>query len=898
MRPNLATLLDDYRRFGRDIAVVHFRGNRRRVMSYGQLARLAGRFAALLEERSISRGDRVVLWAQNSGEWIAAFYGCLLRGVLVVPLDAYGTPDFALRVVADVRPSLIVGDAELLARLNAPNESASVPWPALTFEDWESSLPDREAGPVSSLNHETPLQILFTSGTTGDPKGIVHTHGNVIASVNPIEEAAQKYMRYERYVHPLRILHTLPLSHVFGQTMGLWVPAIFAAEVHFETRLIAPRLVEAIRREHISVLAAVPRVMALVKTHLESRIPTLRKRLDRWHGQPAGFFDWKKWWRFRDVHRMLGLKFWTLVSGGGALSADLEYFWNGLGLVVVQGYGMTETTALITLNHPFHVVRGTIGKPLPGRELKIGSDGELLVRGPMISNATWQGGALHQRKDEWLATGDLAEQQSTGELKFLGRKSEVIVTAAGVNLYPEDLEAALDAQRAIAASAVIALETAQGPEPFAALAVRRGGNAAEAVEAANESLAEFQRVRRWAVWPQPDLPRTSTGKVRRRAVAAWAAEHLGPKSTGNGGATTGARRDWLLALIAELGGEIPATGGEELRLDEDLHLDSLGRVQLAAALEERIGTGLSEDAVDGARTLGELRALVGGKTQERATSVSALEQTQQAATPPATAKPSPSELVPAPPAPPVVQAGEEKFLYPRWPWSLPVVWIRTLFLELIAQPLVRFLAAPKIVGKPDLRDAEPMLIVCNHITAFDGPLVQYALPGRVRRRVAAMMAGEMLEDYRHFRDPERAAGQNRFMLLGPLAYVLVTGLYNVFPLPRRRDFQRSFQHAGEALDRGYHVLVFPEGTRSAAGKLARFRPGIGLLVKQSHAAVLPLAIRGLGAFKERGKGWFRSGEIEVHVGTPIQFAWNATESAITERLHAEVERLLGGEKSA
>ncbi|HWA93628.1 MAG TPA: AMP-binding protein [Terracidiphilus sp.] len=896
MRSHLATLLDDFRRFDRGIAVVHYRGNRRRVVRYGELARLAGRFAALLEQRSIGSGDRVVLWAENSGEWIAAFYGCMLRGVLVVPLDAYGSTDFALRVAADVNPSLVVGDAELLAKLTKHTDAE---WPALSFEEWESSLPVHEAGPVEGLNGDTPLQILFTSGTTGEPKGIVHTHGNVLASVGPIEQAAQKYMRYEKYVHPLRFLHTLPLSHVFGQTMGLWIPAIFAAEVHFETRLVAARLVETIKRERISVLAAVPRVMALIKTHLESRISTLRERMAYWRGKPAGKLGWKKWRRFRDVHSALGFKFWALISGGGALSAELEHFWNGLGFVVVQGYGMTETTALITLNHPFHVARGTIGKPLPGREVKIGADGEVLVRGPMISTATWQGGALHQREDDWLATGDLAEQQATGELKFLGRKSEVIVTASGVNIHPEDLEAALDAQPGIAASAVVALETAQGPVAFAALALRAGADAAAAVDAANAGLAEFQRVQRWMTWPEPDLPRTSTGKVRRKAVAEWAAEQMGTSALEGASAIATSHHDWLLALIAELGGEVPATGGDELRLNEDLHLDSLAHVQLAAALEERIGAGLDDDAIDNARTVGDLRTLVGGATPAGNEHAGADQTPAKRAVPAPMVDPSTAQgsnasppSIPQPAVPPA-PGDDEKFLYPRWPWSRPVVWVRNAFLELIAQPLVWFLAAPKIVGSPDLRGTEPMLIVCNHVTAYDGPLVQYALPAHVRRHIAAMMAGEMLEDYRHFRNPERKPGQNRFMLFGPLTYILATGLFNVFPLPRRRDFQRSFQHAGEALDRGYHVMVFPEGTRSAAGKLARFRPGIGLLVKQSHAAVLPVAIRGLGELKERGGGWFRSGKIEVHVGEPIRFAWNATETEITGTLQAQVSALLG-----
>ncbi|HUX43735.1 MAG TPA: AMP-binding protein [Terracidiphilus sp.] len=906
MREHLAMLLEDFRRYGRGIAVVETRGNRRRATTYAEIARLAGRFAALLERRGVGPGDRVVLWAENSAEWVAAFYGMMLRGVLAVPLDAYGSAEFAARVTADVRPKLAVGDRALVRQLTAavPAPSAKsggkngtfTELPTLAFEDWASSLPAEEAGPVAGLSRETPLQILFTSGTTGEPKGIVHTHGNVLASMGPVEDGARPYMRWEWLAHPLRFLHTLPMSHVFGQTMGLWVPAIFAAEVHFESRLVAARMAETIRRERISVLAAVPRVMALLKTNLEATRPGLTERLEAAKGIKA----WRRWWRFREVHRDFGLKFWALISGGGALAGPLEQFWNGLGFVVVQGYGMTETTALITLNHPFHVARGTVGKPLPWREVKIDADGEVLVKGPMISGATWTGGELRKREDEWLATGDLAEQLATGELKFLGRKGETIVTAAGVNVHPEDLEAALEQQPAVAACAVLAMETPNGPEPCAVLAVRGGeAAAARAVESANARLADFQRMRRWMLWPEPDLPRTSTGKVRRKAVAVWLEE---AQAAANGNRSAAAMRgDWLLALIAETTGEMPPGAGDELRLSEDLHLDSLGRVQLAAALEERLVELPGEGAVDQAQTLGELRRLVGGSALRQQAEMRADAQTEMAnavtaepgAEPELQLQPERMELRALEIA--VAPKIEEKtrYLYPRWPWWRPVGWVRTAFQELVARPLVWLLAAPKVKGIPNgLTGAEPMLIVCNHVTAYDGPLVQYALPGAVRRRMAAAMAGEMLEDYRHFRNPERGPGERRFLLLGPLAYVLVTALFNVFPLPRRKDFQRSFRHAGEALDRGFHVLVFPEGTRSAAGELARFRPGIGLLVKESQTAVLPVAIRGLGELKAKGQGWFRSGRIAVHVGRPMRFAPEESEAAITERLHAAVEGLL------
>lgn len=898
MREHLATLLDDFRKHEHEIAIVRFQGVRRRVTTYGELARLAGRFAALLEDCGIGMGDRVLLWGENSAEWIAAFYGCLLRGAMAVPVDASGTADFASKIAADVKAALAVGDVGLLQKLQAAGT------PSIAFESWSTSLPAREAGAVPGLSHETPLQILFTSGTTGDPKGIVHTHGNVLASIGPIEQAAQRYLRYEKYVHPLRFLHTLPLSHVFGQTMGLWIPPIFMAEVHFESHLVAPRLIETIKRERISVLAAVPRVIELIKAQIENTTPRLAERV----AASKGISAWKRWWVFRDVHRTLGFKFWALISGGGALVGALEQFWNALGLVVVQGYGMTETTALITLNHPFHVASGTIGKPLPGRDVKIGPDGEVLVKGPMISTATWSKGELRQREDEWLATGDLAEKQATGELRFMGRKSETIVTAAGVNVHPEDLEAALEEQHEIAASAVVAVETASGPEPCAVLVVRGGQKqAAEAVERANTRLAEFQRIQRWMLWPEPDLPRTSTGKVRRKPIAEWVAKH------GTDTAADTAKRavapqngDWLYALVAEISGEYPQ-GHDDLRLSEDFHLDSLGRVQLAAGMEERLTDAPREGVVDTAKTLGDLRRIAGGISRFEPAELNPAEvQTKEdaglhlentnvdAAFAPERAGPVWADETDAR----AISAAESRiqevpsvkheFRYPRWPWWRPVQWLRSAFLELVAQPFVWFLGAPRVSASVEVKTEEPVLIICNHVTAYDGAMVEYALPGRMRRRVAAAMLGEMLEDFRHFRDPDT----RRFMLFGPAAYWLLTALYNVFPLPRRRGFQRSFAHAGEAMDRGYNVLVFPEGTRSEAGQLAPFRPGIGLLVKQTHAPVLPIAILGLGELKARGRGWFRSGEIEIRIGELVHFDSTESEAAITKTLHARVTELM------
>lgn len=871
MRASLATFLDDFRRHGGARAIVAYRGNRQLAATWAELAEMADRFAAELMRRKIPMGERVVLWGQNGLEWMGAFFGCVQRGVIAVPLDPAGAADFTRRVMAETRPRLIVGDAELLRGLVGET-------PVLTFEEFADALP---RGPFSSLREaalglDTPFQILFTSGTTAEPKGIVHTHRNVLASLEPIEREMQKYLKYERIFHPIRFLHTLPLSHVFGQFMALWIPTLMAAEVHFEARPQAQRLMETIHRERISVVCAVPRVLDLLRSYLLAAEPGLAEEIAAADGEKV----WRRWWRFRRIHRQLGYKFWAFVCGGASLSADLENFWTSMGFALVQGYGMTETSALITLNHPFKPGRGTIGKVLPGRDVRITDEGEILVRGDMVSGATWQRGELHRNEDDWLATGDLAERDEQGQLRFVGRKSQVIVTPSGLNVHPEDVEAALDAQAGVQASAVVPLLTTAGTEPVAVLLFRGSRtDAQQAVVAANRQLADYQQVRQWRLWPELDLPRTSTGKVRRPRVTEW----VNAQRDGDG---TSTQSDSLLALILSISHATAAHAGEGARLTEDLGLDSLGRVQLQSEVEQRLGLAIEDETLESAVTLGDLRHALGldaaGAHAARSGGAPAMAGSDDSGGASATQRGAPASAITD-----RREVGEQD-IYPRWPWWAPVRWIRVAFTELIAQPLVWVLANPRVERPARLHLARPVLVIANHVTAYDMSLVQYGLPRAMRRRMAAAMAGNMLRDWRHMRN--LAPGLN---WLGPLTYLLITGLFNAFPLPRSAGFRRSFQHAGEALDRGYNVLVFPEGHRTESG-LQPFRPGIGLLVRESGALVVPVALLGLSDLKAQGRGWFRSGKLEVRVGEPIQFGPDATPEAITAQLYEALRRMLVG----
>ncbi len=872
VRLHLATLLDDYRRHGTQRAVVVHRGNRQQVSTYADLATLSERFAAELMRRQITRGERVVLWGENSAEWIAAFFGCALRGVLAVPLDATGGLDFAQRVIAETRPRLLAGNQSLLARL------APINVPLIAFEDFTATLgfpPSDASLQEPSLGPDTPLQILFTSGTTAEPKGIVHTHRNVLASLEPIEREMQHYLPYEWIFHPLRFLHTLPLSHVFGQFMGLWIPPLLAAEIHFENRLQAPRLLELIHRERISVLAAVPRVLDLLKSHLEASFRDLSARQESSRGQRI----WRRWWLFRDVHRAFGFKFWAFVCGGASLPSAVERFWTDLGFALIQGYGMTETAALITLNHPFHIGRGSIGKPLPGREIRIGEDGEMLVRGAMVSSARWQNGRMETRPEPWLATGDLVEQDRDGQLHFLGRKSETIVTPAGLNIHPEDVEAALNQQSGVRASAVVPLRTAAGTEPVAVLIFHgspdHGGGSAgrdrqeqaqAAVDTANASLAEYQRVRRWKLWPQLDFPRGALGKIQRQKITEWVGQEVIAAqeilTAHKAGAPSPAAPDALSAVIAEITRSRPARLDDDGRLDRDLNLDSLARVQLQSELEQRLGVSIGDEEFERISSLGQLRTRLGFESTT------------------SEARPASLEFPRAEPL---------RFIYPEWSWWPVVHAMRVLFQEAVMRPLVWLLAAPAVSQRGEFHaPSEPLLLIANHVTTFDAPLVLYALPAPMRSRVAVAMAGDLLEDWRHARK------QRNWLLnlLAPIEYWLVTALFNVFPLPRGAGFRRSFAHVGRAMDRGYHVLVFPEGHLSTDGALQPFHAGIALLARESNARIVPVALKGLGELKQRKRGWFRSHNLEIRIGEPICPSTQLAPEELARSLHDAVAVLL------
>jgi len=432
---SLVEYLDRFLERGHETAYVQRRGYRTVRWSYRQVADLAFQFARELDARAITKGERVLLWGPNSAEWVAAFWGCALRGVVVVPMDDVATPDFALRVHQQV-------DARLLL---CSREHAQQSIPTLTLEELADSLASHSpvAYPSATVAPADTLEIVFTSGTTAEPKGVVITHGNVLANIAPLELEIRKYLKYERWVHPVRFLNLLPLSHVFGQFLGIFLPQLMGGTVIFQDTLKPGDVIGTIHRERVSVLVAVPRVLQSLKEKIERDLEDkgCSEQFRQQFRAAEGKHFLHRWWTFRRIHRQFGWKFWAFISGGAALDRNTEEFWGRLGYAAIQGYGLTETTSLISVNHPFRLGKGSIGKVLAGREIKLAPDGEILVRGGGVAAGYWNPKNFQPvaSEDGWCRTGDVGELDADGNLYFKGRKKDVIVTPAGMNVYPDDL---------------------------------------------------------------------------------------------------------------------------------------------------------------------------------------------------------------------------------------------------------------------------------------------------------------------------------------------------------------------------------------------------------------------------------------------------------------------------
>jgi long-chain acyl-CoA synthetase len=794
-------------------------GYRRRVHSYGDVGKAARGFAARLTAAGLVKGDHVVFWGENRPEWIVCYWGCLLNGIVVVPIDYRSSPDFVRKVTDLVGARVtLVGD-EVSVPTDAPSGTSRLVWRFADL-DWHAD----GLAPDVPISRDDVIQVIFTSGATAEPKGVVIRHRNVMANIVPVEREVMKYRRYARPFHPLRFVNLLPLSHMFGQSMATNVPPMIRGTVIFTRSFNPHEILHLIKSRRVSVLVCVPKMLDVLREHITRAFPESAAV------PPAGISIPGRWWRYRRVHAAFGLKFWSFVVGAAPLPPDLEEFWRRMGFAVIQGYGLTETAPIVTLNHPFKTSKGSVGTPIAGVEIRIAEDGEILVRGENVTSGYYQGpGAKGQGPstdravdaEGWLHTGDIGERDAEGRVFIKGRKKEMIVTPEGLNVFPEDVERVLNELPGVRESAVVGAAEGAQERVHAVMVLEPGVDVDQIVRTANHQLQDHQRIRTTSIWPGAELPRTEgTRKLKRRAIRDWVQSGTSPVAA--------REDDSIEGVIARFARGRNVSGATTL---EELGLSSLERVELMVALEDRFQTRIDESRFSEAASVASLKQLVEQPVVGSAAAVI-----------------------------------EEPVEFPSWNRTWPVQTIRRLSQATWILPLARAFAHATVEGREHLRQITgPVIFAANHQSHMDGPVILAALPGRLRARVAPAMAKEFFKA--HF-FPAGHTWRQRFT--NSLNYYLAAFYFNAFPLPQREAGARqTLKYIGELTGTGWSILLFPEGERSPTGTIKPFRGGIGMIASRLEVPVVPVRLDGVDRLLPTGSSFVRMGRVRVAFGTPL-----------------------------
>jgi long-chain acyl-CoA synthetase len=607
--------------------------------------------------------------------------------------------------------------------------------------------------------------------------------------------------------------------------MATFIPPLLPGTVVFMRGYSPAEIVAQVKHARISVVVCVPKILDVLREYAVRAWPGTEALL-----RAPEHVAWR-WWRYRAVHRAFGPKFWCFVVGAAPLDPALEEFWSRLGFLVVQGYGLTETAPIVTLNHPFAAAKGSVGKVIGGTEVRVTPDGEILVRGDNVTRGYY----LNERanaeafEDGWLRTGDVGEIDAEGRLFVRGRKKEMIVTPEGLNVFPDDVERVLDALPGVRESAVIGLARDGEERVHAVLVVEPGTGVDEVVRAANAQLADHQRVRGAVQWPAAELPRTEgTRKLKRGEIRRWA--ESGSQPGGKPQPATGTGVEGIISRFADGRAVSPGTSLEELGLS------SLERVELMVALEDRYGATLDEARLAGAKTVADVEALL--------------------------TTPLPiDEREPA-----------EAWTMPAWNRSRPARWLRDVSLPTWILPLARIFARIRVEGLEHVRDLgqSPVVFAANHQSHMDTPAILAALPGPRRRRTAVAMAKEFFAASFHPKGRPLSERVNKTIL-----YALAALFFNAFPLPQREaGTRRTLRYIGDLLGDGWSILIFPEGERTDTGAIGAFRAGIGMIGARLDVPVIPVRLEGLDRVLR--KGWYfpRRARVGVAFGPPLRLQGN------------------------
>ena len=859
-------------------------------VGYSQLAARAEGVARWLGDAGIEPGDRCGILADNDAAWCAAYLGILRLGAVVVPLDTNYSAGRVATILADAGARALLAGPRLwdvAAEAVAGRADVLLAAVAGPFD----AVPDAPLTPCPATWAD-PAVILYTSGTTADPKGVVLSHGNLDAERRAAFQVVDVNERDS-------VLGVLPLFHALAQVGNLLLPLALGARVVFLESVNTTEVLRALRDREISILVCVPQFFYLIHERVRGEVARdgmlaraafaarLRvNRIARSHGPNLGPV------LFRRVHAAMGPQMRLLVTGGSKFDPAIGAELYALGFTILQAYGLTETSGAATINRPDEAHLDTVGRALPGVELRVmppeaGNtnggdplDGEVAIRGPIVMQGYFQrpDATREVMRDGWLLTGDLGRLDAQGRLTITGRRKEVIVLASGKNLHPDELEAHYRQSRYINEVCVLGVtggDTHQSERLHAVivpdqdrLRERRVVNTGELlrfeVEGLTALLPPHKRVLGYDIWMEP-LPRTTTGELRRHEIARRLNASAEARGDERDRPLSHEDRAWLddetrAAMVAAVASRARkgARVTPDAHLDLDLGLDSMERVELITELEQRFGTRF--DAERGHEIL-TVRQLVDAlRPQGGATGTHEVEE------------PWASLLSDLPPADHPVLSGllERRWLYS--PAGLIVVGLlRALLPRIEAEGLEHVPAGGAFIICP------------NHQSYLDPFVLGCVLPYRTLRQLFFVGATE------YFSSPvmRRVARQLNLIPVDPDA--------NLVPAMKAGAF---------GLVHGKILMLFPEGERSIDGGLKRFKKGAPILAQHVGVPILPVALGGVFELWPRNHSLslrlmapWSGHRLRITVGPPLTFSRDESSAEATARLREAIVAMFDAQGS-
>jgi long-chain acyl-CoA synthetase len=794
-------------------------------VTFADVRRRATAAAARLAAIGVKKGDRVALAGTNDPDWAIAYFGIVHSGAVAVPIDPALDAVGWAGVLSEAAVRAVVWDEGVRARGAALAGRDDVPWFDLNGLAQEAHDGDALPGPLVDVAPDDVASIIFTSGTTGRPKGVMLTHANftslvaALASVFPLSKGDA-------------VLSVLPLHHTFEFTCGLLLPLSRGARVVYVGEVSGDRIAEGLRASRATAMVGVPALWQVLErrilSEVDTRGPLARAAFDvagevnRWLSSNVGVDAGRL--LFGPVHDNLGGQIRWLISGGAALPrATIERF-RGLGLPLAQGYGLTEAAPVLTVSRPGNRIDLGVGKPIPGVDLRIDNPdergvGEVVARGPNVMVGYTDGDATRDVIDAegWLHTGDLGRVDKKGRLEIVGRIKDVVISPTGENVYPDDVEKRLGRVPHIAELAIVGVQI-RGSERLGCLAVAEGegdratrnDRARTSLRAAIDELPASLRPSIVHLFEAP-LPRTATRKVVRGEVRAILSRLAAATGAVGEAGVDGSLVRTVIATAAGVGLEVVHA---HATLDGDLGYDSLMRTELLEALETRFGA-VDPQRLQACMTVAEVEELVRTKAGVRA---APMLESGAAETAPVVLPES------------VQQAG--KAIIGR---------LQDLFYGEVMKP--------RVVGRGHVPHNRNVIVVANHGSHLDMGLVRHAL-GEYGEDLVSLAA----QDYFFGSGVRRAFFEN---------------LTHLVPIDRKASLRQAIRQAGDVIARGKTVLIFPEGTRSPAGEIQEFKPLVGHLALAHGVDVLPIFLGGTHAAMPKGALVPTHRDLLARIGPPL-----------------------------